>query len=334
MSAVRVAVVSDIHFAGPQERLRAGHESAVIGNPLLRLLVGSYRHHIWLRDVFAHNHLLDYFLQHAKGADWVVGNGDFSCDTAFIGPMDDACRESAALCLDRLRGEFPERFLAVMGDHELGKKSIFGGAGGMRIKSSELAEGQLGIQPFWVQDLGVYRLIGVCSSLAALPVFDADLLADELPHWEQRRHEHLEQIAGAFAQLRPDQKVVLFCHDPSALPFLLELDSVREHIGQIEQTIIGHLHSELIVRMSRYLSGMPHIAFLGSTVNRLSAALRKSKTWKLFKIQLCPSLAGIELLKDGGFLWLELDPSGEKPSQVSLHPVPRRGLEEARPKDH
>ncbi len=326
MSAVTIAVVSDIHYAGPQERLRAGHESSAIHNGLLRLLVGFYRHHIWLRDVFAHNHLVDYFIEHAKGADWVVGNGDFSCDTAFVGSMDAASSESAELCLGRLRAAFPDRFLAVMGDHELGKKSIFGGVGGMRTRSWEQSVNGLGIPPFWTQDIGVYRLIGVCSSLVGLPVFDADVLPDELPLWKEWRREHLERVASAFSDLKKHQKVVLFCHDPSALPFLLEVDAVREHIGQIERTIIGHLHSELIVRMSRFLSGMPHLSFLGSTVNRLSAALRQSRAWKPFNLQLCPSLAGIELLRDGGFLRIRLDPSGLRPLKLELERVPREGL--------
>src|SRR2546422_11741422 len=38
-------------------------------NPLLRRAVQSYRHHIWLRDPFAHNHLLDDFLARAKKSD-------------------------------------------------------------------------------------------------------------------------------------------------------------------------------------------------------------------------------------------------------------------------
>ena len=239
MSSVSLAVVSDIHFAGPEERLRAGHESAVIKNPLLRVLVGVYRHHIWLRDVFAHNHLLDYFIEQGRDADWVIGNGDFSCDTAFIGPMDTACCESAELCLEKLRTAFPNRFRAVMGDHELGKKSIFGGAGGMRIASWDQSVRRLRIQPFWIQDIGVYRLIGVCSSLIGLPVFDADVLSEDVPRWNELRRVHLDQIGKAFSELDSGQRVILFCHDPSALPFLLELSPVRERMEQLTGRSLG-----------------------------------------------------------------------------------------------
>ena len=327
MKSVSVAVISDVHFAGPAESKRAGHESNVIGNCLLRVLVDFYRRHIWLRDVFAHNHLLDYFIETVREIDFVVGNGDYSCDTGFVGPMDEACYESAELCLAQLRSAYGGKFLSVMGDHELGKKSIFGGAGGMRLASWDRAVSGLKIKPFWTHDIGVYRLIGITSSLVGLPVFDADVLEGELEEWRRLREEHLRHIEGAFSSLSTEQRVILFCHDPSALPFLAQLTSVKERLNLIEHTVIGHLHSDAIIKMSRFLSGMPHISFMGSTVNRLSAALRQARIWKLFRVSLCPSLAGIELLKDGAFLHFELDPSGERPAVVKRHAVPREGLE-------
>ena len=326
MRRISIAVVSDVHFAGPAEKARAGHEAKVIGNGVLRGLVELYRHYVWLRDVFAHNHLLDYFIETVRDPDLVVGNGDYSCDTAFIGPMDAACYESAALCLEQLRSAYGERFVSVMGDHELGKKSIFGGAGGMRLASWERTVSELKVEPFWIHEIGVYRLIGITSSLVALPVFDADVMGEEMDGWKRLRADHLRQIEQAFSKLSKEHRVILFCHDPSALPFLAPLEGVKERLDLIEQTVIGHLHSDLIVKMSRFLSGMPHLSFLGSTVNRLSAALRQARTWKHFKVRLCPSLAGIELLKDGAFLQLELDPSGEQPLVVTRHLVPREGL--------
>lgn len=326
MSRFSIAVVSDIHYAGPSEMERSGHESKAIGNPLLSGVVGIYRRHIWLRDVFSHNHLLDFFLNRVPHADLVVGNGDYSCDTAFIGPVDLAAFESVGLCLGKLRECYGDQFVAVMGDHELGKKSIFGGAGGMRLPSWERAISGLGIEPFWIREVGVYRIIGVTSSLVGLPVYDADLLEGEVTEWNRLREEHVRQIEDAFESLTGENKVILFCHDPSAIPFLGELDAVRKRVDQVEQTIIGHLHSELILRMSGYLSGMPHISFLGSTVNRLSAALQRARSWPEFNLRLCPSLAGIELLKDGGYLELELDPSGGEPLNVVKRSVPRAGL--------
>ena len=53
--------------------------------------------------------------------------------------------------------------------------------------------------------------------------------------------------------------------------------------------------------------------FSGPHGKRLSTALRRGKHWKPFQVRLCPSLAGIELLKDGGFLTAELDLKGRRP---------------------
>ena len=73
---VRIDVISDIHYASDAERLRPGHEARVIANPLLRRAFKAYRHYIWLRDPFAHNHLLDDFLARTGSPDVVVANGD------------------------------------------------------------------------------------------------------------------------------------------------------------------------------------------------------------------------------------------------------------------
>ena len=78
--------------------------------------------------------------------------------------------------------------------------------------------------------------------------------------------------------------------------------------------------------MGRRLAGLPHIRFLGTTVARYSAALRQAKHWESFSVQLCPSLAGIELRQDGGFLWLGIDPEGVEPLVVHTERVPRTGL--------
>ncbi len=322
---VRVLVVSDIHYAGPAERDRKDHESRVIPGLLLRTLVGLYRRYFWLRDVFAHNHLLDDVIQRAGKPDWVVANGDYSCDTAFVGCSDEAAYESAAQCLGELRRAYGGRLLANMGDHELGKKSIFGGAGGLRWASWERAVSGLGLNPLWSQDVGVYCLMGVTSSLLALPVMGGDIKESERNAWEQLREGYILQIEKWFDSLDSKKRVILFCHDPSALPFLAEISSVRKRLDQVERTVIGHLHSDFILGSSRLLGGMPQISFLGVTVNRLSAALRMSRAWGPFKVVLCPSLAGIELLKDGAFLEIDLDPDGNEPVRFRKHRLPWGG---------
>lgn len=326
-SDVVVSLLSDIHYAGPTESQRRGHESKAIKNPILRALVDFYRHYIWLRDVLAHNHLLDYFLEHAKSSDFVIAVGDYSCDTRFVGCSDAGSMESTEHCLRQLRERFPGRFQAVLGDHELGKKSVVGGVGGMRLASWECAVSEMRMKPIWVQRIGAYHLIGITSSLVGLPVFSGDVESDELERWRALRADHLKAVAEAFMAVEKGQRVLLFCHDPSALPFLLEMDEVVKKVQQIEHTFIGHLHSPLILRLSRVLCGMPQINFLGTTVKRLSAALRVSRQWAPFKVVLCPSLAGIELLKDGAFLQLKLDPEARRALRIDRHAVPRGGLQ-------
>jgi hypothetical protein len=318
-----VLIVSDIHYAGPSERERKQYELKAVGNPALRAVVKAYRHYIWMRDPFAHNHLLEKVLAHPQPVDWVIGNGDFSCDSAFVGMCDDAALESATLCLGALRRQFGERFLATIGDHELGKTSLFGAKGGMRLKSWERTERTLGIQPFWSIRAGRYVLMGIAATLVALPTYRGETLDDEFDDWAELRETHLKQITEAFAGLSPHDKVILFSHDPTALPYLLKEESVKNKVNQIERTVIGHLHSESVLWRSQTLSGMPRIQFMGNAINRMSAALNEARHWKAFNLLLCPALAGIELKKDGGYYSMELDPSGKVPAKFQFHPVPR-----------
>ena len=319
-----IAVVSDIHYASAAERVRGNdYEFRAIHNPLLRLVVRLHRRFIWLRDPLNQNHLLDLFLNEAGDFDHVIANGDYSCNTAFVGMSDDASLESARECLAKLRQKLGQKLRLNFGDHELGKVSLFGGQGGMRLASWRRAQDQLGLQRFWRFEIGKYVLMGVVSSLIGLPVFTRDTLPAERGEWEQLRAQHLAEVRQAFAGLKPDQKVLLFCHDPSALPFLWEEEKIRGKLQQLEQTIIGHLHSKLILWQSRLLAGMPEIRFLGHTARRLSAALRQAKKWEPFKVQLCPALAGIELLKDGGYLALTLDPDARRPAECHIRPLKR-----------
>jgi hypothetical protein len=267
--------------------------------------------------------LLDQFLQCVGNADYVVANGDFSCDSGFVGVSDDAACESVKESLKKLRNRFGENFRATFGDHEIGKHSFVGGNGGMRLASFHRAQRELVLQPFWQMEIGRYVLMGVTSSLIGLPVFEPDALPEELPEWRRLREEHLAEIRAAFSTLKPEQRVILFCHDPTALPFLWREDAVRAKLSQVEQTIIGHLHSNLIFRKSRLLAGMPEIHFLGHSIRRMTKALHEAKCWKPFHVRLCPSLAGVELLKDGGFLTLELDPEAQQPPKLSTHPIRR-----------
>jgi hypothetical protein len=319
-----ISILSDVHYACAAEQARGDDfESTGLPNPLLRLGVRMYRRYFWLRKPLEKNYLLDRFIQQSGDPEYVVANGDYSCDSSFIGVSDAAACQSAHECLGKLRAKFGARLLVNFGDHELGKVSFFGGRGGMRLASWRRAQDFLGLRPFWQLTIGRYVLIGVVSSLVALPVFEPDTLPEERREWEQLRSAHLAEIRSAFDALEPDQRVLLFCHDPTALPFLGEEPAVEARLPQIEQTIIGHLHSNLILWKSRWLAGMPRLSFLGHTAKRLSTALRRASHWKPFHVRLCPSLAGIELLKDGGYLTAVLDPEGHQPVQFHRHRLPR-----------
>jgi len=319
-----LGIVSDIHYASAAEQARGeDYECRDVRDPLLRNLLMLFRRFIWLRHPLGQNHLLEAFLHQAGRLDFVVANGDYSCDSSFVGVSDDAAGQSARECLARLRERFGPNLRAVLGDHELGKVSFFGMRGGMRLASWERATRELELAPFWEKTLGDYVLMGVASSLVALPAFKADTLPAERPEWERLRAEHLAEIRRAFAALQPGQRVLLFCHDPSALPFLLDEDIVKSRLPQIEQTIVGHLHSKLVLLQSRLLAGMPPLPFLGHTAARYTAALRKARLWRPFRVRLCPSLAGIELLKDGGFYTVELDCQGNRPARFHFHRLSR-----------
>lgn len=318
-----ILIVSDIHYAGDAERERVDHEARVVSNPLLRQAIRAYRRYIWMRDPFAQNHLLDAFLARADSPDLVVSNGDYSCDTRFVGVSDEAAFQSARDCLAKLRGRFGPNLHSIIGDHELGKLSLFGGQGGFRLASWRRATSELALRPFWAVRLGRYVLVGVTSSLLAFPVYETEALPDEQADWRALHRAHLETVRELFSALHPTERVVLFCHDPTALPFLWRDHGVRARLPQVEQTIIGHLHSNLLFRQSRWMAGMPAIPFLGNSVRRMSRALNEARCWRAFKVRLCPALAGIELLKDGGFCELRIHPDGSRPAAFRFHPIPR-----------
>jgi hypothetical protein len=322
--ACRIAILSDIHYAGAAEQARGDdYEYRGLTSPGLRLFIKSYRHFIWLRQPLHQSHWLDKFIADAGRPDHVIANGDYSCDSAFIGVSDEAAFQSARECLEKLRRQFAPNFHAGFGDHELGKMSFAGNQGGMRLASFHRARRELKLPPLWRLELGNYLLLGVTSSLVALPFFEPDTLPAERPEWQQLHEQHLAEIRQAFAALKPAQRVLLFCHDPTALPFLWREEIVRAKIPQVEHTIIGHLHSGLILWKSRLLAGMPRVSFLGHTAKRMSAALSEARHWRPFHVKLCPALAGIQLLKDGGYLTVELDLEAREPAKFQFHPLAR-----------
>lgn len=323
-SSYTLAIVSDIHYAGPEEQARGDdYELRGIENPIKRAAFRAYRRYVWMRYPLRQGAQFERFLREPIDADVVVANGDYSCSTGFVGLSDDASFQSADECLTKLREKFGERLRLTFGDHELGKLSFIGMRGGMRIAGWHRCVDDLKMQPFWRVELGRYVLMGVTSSLIALPLFGADTLPEELPEWEKLREQHVAEIREAFAALKAGQRVLLFCHDPTALPFLWREESVRSKISQIEQTIIGHLHSNLYLWKSRILAGMPVLRAFGPTAKKLSSALNEARYWRPFHVRLCPSLAGIELLKDGGYFTVKLDADAKKPAEFTFHRLKR-----------
>jgi hypothetical protein len=319
-----VLIVSDIHHAGPAEQACGNDfELRAIRNPILRLLVHFYRHFYWMRHPLEQGRQLDRLLSLNLPADFLVANGDYTCDTGFVGVSHAPAKQSVGECLAKLRGQFGDRARFAIGDHELGKLTMFGGQGGMRLASWRCATEELGLQPLWQLAIGNYLLIGITSSLIALPAHQADTLPEEWPEWLKLREAHLAEIRILFDRLRPDQKVILFCHDPTALPYLGREAAVRQCLPQVEQTVIGHLHTKLILWKSRMLSGIPPVRFLGNSVKRWTTALHDAHLWRPFNVRLCPSLSGIELLKDGGYYTMEIDPHAKQPAQFVFHPLPR-----------
>lgn len=321
---VTLLIVSDLHHAGAAEQQRQGYELACAPNWAVRQLVRAYRGLVWQRDPLGNGRFLDAFLARAGTADLVIANGDYSADSAFIGVADDAAFASADECLGKLRARFGEKLHAIIGDHELGKMSLVGGHGGLRLASWPRTTAGLGLRPFWRFEWGRYVFLGVTSTLLALPIYEREMLSAERAEWEALRVAHLEEVRAAFARLSPYQRVLLFCHDPTALPFLARLREVAERLPQVEATVIGHLHSQLILRTGRLLSGMPAIPFLGVSVRRMSTALNEAQRWRPFNVRLCPSLTGIQLLKDGGWLTVELDSDARQPAKFRFHPLPWR----------
>jgi hypothetical protein len=83
------------------------------------------------------------------------------------------------------------------------------------------------------------------------------------------------------------------------------------------------LHSNFYLRLSKLLSGMPTLRGLGHSARKMSQALGRARAWRPFRVLLCPSLAGIELLKDGGYYTVELPAQTELPARFEFHPLPR-----------
>ena len=162
MGTCAIGILSDVHYASAAEQAR-GHDFQLraIHSPYLRTLAHLYRHYLWQRHPLRNNHLLDQFIERAASCDYVIGNGDYCCDSALLGLSDDPACQSVQECIGKLRQRFGPRLRLNYGDHELGKVGMFAAQGGMRLASWRRAREQLALDPFWRLDIGRYVLMEI-----------------------------------------------------------------------------------------------------------------------------------------------------------------------------
>ena len=318
MSAMRLAVISDIHLVGPAELALANDSYGQLRTHPDRLTrawrSGLYR----VRRRFWNGHLRwrhTAFLQALdelsdRKPDWVIANGDYGGDLGGVGLSHGATLDSARIVVDAIRACFPERSRFVFGDHDLGKYSTVLREGGIRLHSLEVGERQLQIPSFWHETVGAFHLIGLNSSLFTLDLFLPEALAHEVPEWQRRRVEHIEQVTHAFQSLPPRARVILFCHDPSALTALAQLPVVQRHLPQIELTVIGHLHSPTLLRVARYAARVSRLKPRYPVARIVASGLAGARHWNQFHPVVCPSTFGTGHHVAGGLLLVQSDPSG------------------------
>ena len=90
----------------------------------------------------------------------------------------------------------------------------------MRLASFQRAQQELEMPPLWRLEIGGYLLLGVTSSLIALPFFEPDTLPAERPEWHQLREQHLAEIRRDLRRLKtlPTSPVVLPRSHCAAIP--------------------------------------------------------------------------------------------------------------------
>ncbi len=325
---MQLAVLSDIHLVGPAELAlaNAGYGSIrAHPDPVARAWrQGLYR----VRRRFWNGHLKwrhTAFLQAldevaGRNPDWVIANGDYGGDLGGIGLSHRATLDSASLVVELIRNRFPGRSRFVFGDHDLGKYSTLLREGGIRLDSLDLGERQLQIPSFWHEINGDVHLIGVNSSLFTLDLFLPEAIADEIPEWRRRRAAHIAQVIEAFDQLPARARVLLFCHDPSALTILGELPAIRRKLHQIEMTVIGHLHSPTLLRLARYAARLSGIKPRYPVARIVAKGIAGARQWTRFNPVVCPSTFGTGHHVAGGILLVTLNGAGRLCAQrIRVH---------------
>ncbi len=316
---MRIGVVSDFHVMAAAEKghVLESHKALGAGLPALqrKWRRGLYRMRrlLWnthpeLREI-AFERALN--LMETFKPDWVIANGDYGGDHSGMGVSDDATFESAAHVVGSIRRRFPENSRFVFGDHDIGKYSTERREGGIRIASLHRGEKQLGIPSFWHEIDEDVHLIGVNSSLCTLDLFLPEALVDEVPEWKRCRAEHIEHVSHAFDGLPAKARVVLFCHDPSALHALSQVPIVKRRMKQIELTVIGHLHSPSLLKLAKLMPASKGWRPKYPVARIIAHGLEGVKSWHQFNPVVCPSTFGTGHHFRGGLLFIEKDKHGK-----------------------
>lgn len=316
---MKLAVLSDIHVLGPTELARANASYVELGldaPPIQRRLRrGLYRvrrrlwngHLEWRHTAFmrALEAVADF------DPEWIVANGDYGGDYGGTGLSNAATLDSAMIVINLIRERFPARSRFVFGDHDLGKYSTVLREGGIRLGSLEAGEKKLGIPSFWHERDEDFHLIGLNSSLFTLDMFLPEALADEIPEWKRRREEHIEHVRHAFDGLPRKARVILFCHDPSALTALRQVPEIQARVSQVELSVIGHLHSPTLLWLARYAARLGKWKPKYPVARIVAHGLAGVSNWEVFNPVVCPSTFGAGHHVAGGLLFIERDAKGE-----------------------
>lgn len=315
---MRLAVISDIHVLGPGEHERdrelvsdIGRQHGVFRGTWRRFLHGA-RSRFWNWKPEYRRACFLKALEDMQGfhPDWVIANGDYGGDAEGIGLSHEGTYESAAGVITLMREIFPDRCHFIFGDHDIGKYSTVMRQGGIRLASLDLGERQLGIRSFWHEHIDEFHLIGINSSLFTLEHFLPEALIEEIPEWRRRREAHEERVTEAFAALDPDARVILFCHDPSALGALIHNPVINEKKKQIELTVLGHLHEPRLLSLIQRLPRLPKWKPRYPVARIISEGIRSAQTWSLFNPIVCPSPFGTGHHVSGGLLYIQKQEDG------------------------
>ncbi len=310
---MRIAVISDIHVLGPgeHEKERAVREDMALGLGRSRAAWRRFLHSMrmrfwnWVPEsryacfLKALQEIQDYH------PDWVVANGDYGGDARGVGLSDESTYESAAGVITLMREIFSDRCRFNFGDHDIGKYNTALREGGIRLASLDLGEQKLGIRSFWHEQVDHLHLIGVNSSLITLDYFLPEALSEEIPEWKNRRRAHEEELIAAFSSLTGSDRVILFCHDPSALGILIQNPVIRENHARIELTVLGHLHEPRLLNLVQRLPKLPNWKPRYPVARIITEGIRSAKTWKYFNPIVCPSPFGTGNHLSGGLLFIE-----------------------------